>query len=178
MPTELSRLSGCLHRLLPHLRLDSVAITGGVAIEIGLAASGRKGTRNRVADLDLVATSPAAVKASVITQFLVAHYHAVGPCVPKFMIQLVQSRESGLPSSRISPARSQMHARRQSAADRSGCCRWTESSTTRFRRCHGLRMPRRLIQSTCVTHWSSGPFSPGPCRTFLDWNGSPVSQRP
>jgi len=89
LPSEHSRLSSCLHRLLPHLQVDSVAITGGVGIEIGLAALGRKGTRDRVVDLDLVAGSLSAVKASVAAQFLISHYHALGPGVRKFMIQLV-----------------------------------------------------------------------------------------
>jgi hypothetical protein len=38
--TELERLAGCLDRLLPHVQPDGVAITGGVAIQLGMAALG------------------------------------------------------------------------------------------------------------------------------------------
>ena len=88
-PFEIARLSGCLDRLVPHLRLDDVAVTGGVAMQLGLAAFGRPLARNGVADLDIVATSIDAVSASVVGTFLVSHFHMAGPGVPKFMIQLV-----------------------------------------------------------------------------------------
>jgi hypothetical protein len=66
-----------------------VAITGGVAIELGLAEVGRGGRRTTVADLDCVAASLDAIAPSVSDVFLVSHYHVVQPRVPKFMVQLV-----------------------------------------------------------------------------------------
>lgn len=92
---ETARLADCLDRLAPHLRMDRVALTGGVGMQVGLAALGHGGVRQHVADLDLVATSLDAVSSSIVDRFLVSHYHLVGPGVPKFMIQLVD------PESRI-----------------------------------------------------------------------------
>ena len=92
---EVARLGGCLDRLTPHLQMNRIALTGGVGIQIGLAALGHPDVRHRVADLDLVATSLDAVSSSVVDRFLVSHYHGVRPGVPKFMIQLVD------PESRI-----------------------------------------------------------------------------
>jgi hypothetical protein len=86
---EIERLSTCLARLAPNLRQHDVAITGGVAIQIGLAQLGREGTRETIADLDMVATALDAVFPSVTDTFLVSHYHSVRPGVPKFMVQLV-----------------------------------------------------------------------------------------
>jgi hypothetical protein len=88
-PVDTDRLSACLDRLLPHLRLDGVAITGGVGLQWGLAARGRQRLRRELADLDLVAASIDAIGSTVAGQFLVSHYHVVQPGVPKFMIQLV-----------------------------------------------------------------------------------------
>jgi hypothetical protein len=87
--SEVDRLSACLTRLMPHLRRDDVAITGGVAIQLGMAEFGRAGSRKVIADLDLVASSIDAVLSSVAGAFLVSHYHVVQPGVPKFMVQLV-----------------------------------------------------------------------------------------
>jgi hypothetical protein len=92
---ELGRLAGCLDRLTPHLDMRRIALTGGVGMQVGLAALGHQGLRHHVADLDVVATSIDAVRASVVDRFLVSHYHVVRPGVPKFMIQLVD------PESRI-----------------------------------------------------------------------------
>jgi len=86
---EIERLSVCLVRLLPNLRQEDVAITGGVAIQVGLAELGRAGTRDAIADLDLVIGSLDVVSSSVAAEFLVSHYHVVQPGVPKFMVQLV-----------------------------------------------------------------------------------------
>lgn len=88
-PAEMDRLSGCLDRLMPHLRQESVAITGGVGMQLDLAGLGRQGPRDTVADLDLVAASIDAIRSTAVGQFLVSHYHVVRPEVPKFMIQLV-----------------------------------------------------------------------------------------
>jgi hypothetical protein len=88
-PTEIDRLSGCLARLIPHVRLESIAITGGVGMQLGLAGLGRPAPRDEIADLDLVAASVDAITPGVVEQFLVSHYHVVRPGVPKFMIQLV-----------------------------------------------------------------------------------------
>ena len=92
---EALRLGGCLDRLMPHLRMNCIALTGGVGMQVGLAALGYPRVRDHVADLDFVATSLDAVSASVVDRFLVSHYHEVRPGVPKFMIQLVD------PESRI-----------------------------------------------------------------------------
>jgi hypothetical protein len=86
---EVRRLSACLARLLPHLRHEHVAMTGGVAIQLGLADLGRAGSRRAIADLDFVARSVDAVLPSVADGFLVSHYHVAQPGVPKFMVQLV-----------------------------------------------------------------------------------------
>jgi hypothetical protein len=86
---EAGRLSACLARLLPHLRQSDVAITGGVAIQAGMAMRGRAGPRKTVADLDMVATTIDAVSSGVADTFLVSHYHSLRPGVPKFMVQLV-----------------------------------------------------------------------------------------
>lgn len=88
-PADMGRLSGCLDRLVPHVRPGSVAIAGGVGMQLGMAGLGRQGPRDEIADLDLVAASIGAITANVVDQFLVSHYHVVGPRVPKFMIQLV-----------------------------------------------------------------------------------------
>ena len=87
--SELERLSVCLHKLIAHVHQGEVAITGGVAIQLGLAETGRVGGRTTIADLDLVASSLDAVAPSVSRMFLVSHYHVVQPGVPKFMVQLV-----------------------------------------------------------------------------------------
>lgn len=86
---EATRLGGCLDRLTPHLRMNGIALTGGVGMQAGLAAFGHPGVRDHVADLDLVAASLDAVSSTVAERFLVSHYHQVRPGVPKFMIQLV-----------------------------------------------------------------------------------------
>ena len=95
LPAEADRLFGCLDRLIPHVELDSLAMTGGVAMQLGMARLGRYGARNIVTDLDFVAGRIEAVRPGVVEQFLVSHYHVVQLGVPKFMIQLVD------PGSRI-----------------------------------------------------------------------------
>lgn len=82
-------MSGCLGRLMPHVRRDGIAITGGVAMQLGMARCGARKIRETISDLDLVAVSIDAIEASVAEQFLVSHYHAVRPGISKFMIQLV-----------------------------------------------------------------------------------------
>ena len=76
---EAIRLVGSLDRLTPHLRMNGIALTGGVGMQVGLAALGHVGVRDHVADLDLVATSLDVVSSSVVDQFLVSHYHEVRP---------------------------------------------------------------------------------------------------
>lgn len=44
-------------------------LPGGIEIHAGLAMLGRSGTRDRVADLDLVATSIEALSAGAVRQF-------------------------------------------------------------------------------------------------------------
>jgi hypothetical protein len=75
--------------LLPHVTRADIAITGGVAMHVGMARYGRRSLLSDITDLDLVATSIDAVRPSVVGPFLVSHYHVVRPGVPKFMIQLV-----------------------------------------------------------------------------------------
>jgi len=84
-----SSLSACLERLAPHLRMDDVALTGGAAIDLYLAQTGRRSSREAIADLDLVARSIDAVDPRITEVCLVSHYHVAGPGVPKFMVQLV-----------------------------------------------------------------------------------------
>ena len=86
---EMERLSACLARLLPNLRQDEVAITGGVAIQMGMARLGREGMRKTITDLDMVVSALESVLPSSADTFLVSHYHSVRPGVPKFMVQLV-----------------------------------------------------------------------------------------
>ena len=86
---EVARLAGCLSRLLPHLDADGVAITGSVAMEIGLARAGHPGARRTITDLDLVASDLDVVSPGVASAFLISHYHVPEPDAPKFMVQLV-----------------------------------------------------------------------------------------
>ena len=65
----------CLRRLLPHLRVGEIAVTGSLAILFHLQEAGRSRPRG-VRDLDLVASSPEAVAGSVGAHFLVSHYIA------------------------------------------------------------------------------------------------------
>lgn len=87
--SALERLATCLERLMPHLLQNDVAITGGVAIQFGMAETGCTGSRRTLADLDFVASSVEAVGPSASETFLVSHYHVVKTGVPKFMVQLV-----------------------------------------------------------------------------------------
>jgi hypothetical protein len=73
-------LASCLRRLLPHVEIDGLALTGGVAIDLHVP-----GARRAVADVDLVARGPASVRPSVTADFLVSHHHAR----PKWLLQLV-----------------------------------------------------------------------------------------
>jgi hypothetical protein len=86
---EVARLAGCLSRLLPHLRSDGVAITGSVAMEIGLARAGHAGSPRTITELDLVAIGLEVVSPGVSTAFLVSHYHVPQPEASRFMVQLV-----------------------------------------------------------------------------------------
>jgi len=72
-----------------HLDADDVALTGGAAIELHLAAAGRPARRAVVGDLDFLARCLKAIPPSVTRDFLVSHYHRARPGVPKAMIQLV-----------------------------------------------------------------------------------------
>lgn len=86
---ETERLRGCLARLLPHVRRDELALTGGVALELHLAAAGMPSRRRAIADLDLVARRLESVDASVSEEFLVCHYHVPQPAYPKFLFMVV-----------------------------------------------------------------------------------------
>src|SRR5262245_21750493 len=87
--SEETRLALCVDRLASHVDRARIALTGGVAIQLGLAALGKRGPRTRVADLDFVATSIDAVTPRATGTFLVSHFHTVQAGIPKFMIQLV-----------------------------------------------------------------------------------------
>lgn len=84
------RLVGaCLSRLLPHLDVNRVALTGSAAIELGLAGGVEPTGRALIGDLDFVASSMSAVRPSVTRDLIVSHYHRPTPERAKFMIQLV-----------------------------------------------------------------------------------------
>lgn len=63
-------LRRCLERLRPHVDVDALALTGGVALGVHLPE------RARLADVDFVAREMSAVRPSVTRDFLVSHYHA------------------------------------------------------------------------------------------------------
>jgi hypothetical protein len=86
---ETQRLAACLARLVRHISRDDMALTGGVAIQLELAASAYSGARTLSADLDFVARHFDAIAPTVSSEFLVSHYHLPQPDVAKFMIQLV-----------------------------------------------------------------------------------------
>ncbi len=90
--SEMERLEVCLARLVPHLDTDDVALTGGVAVELHLAAARRPGRRDVIGDLDFVARRMDAVAPSVTREFLVSHYHTPQTGVPKAIVQLVDPR--------------------------------------------------------------------------------------
>ncbi len=90
MLVELQRLRDCLARLVPHLDGEEVALTGGLAVELHLAAAGQPSLRGRIADLDFVARSMDAVMPSVACDLLVSHYHVRQPGVPKAIVQLIE----------------------------------------------------------------------------------------
>ena len=71
LTTEIDRLTGCFDRLMPHVQPGSLAVTGGVGIQLGMAALGRQGPRDDIADLDLVAASVGAISPTVAGSFLV-----------------------------------------------------------------------------------------------------------
>ena len=69
-------LARCLERLKPHVAVDQLALTGGVAL-----AAIVPGSRTRVADGDFVARRRDAIRPSVTRDFLVSHHH-VAPDKP------------------------------------------------------------------------------------------------
>ncbi len=87
--SETQRLGSCLSRLMPHCDQDAVALTGGVALELHLAAAFRPSRRHHIADVDFVARELDAIAPTVANDFLVSHYHVAQPGVPKGMLQLV-----------------------------------------------------------------------------------------
>src|SRR5574341_1362753 len=66
---ETERLSRCLTRLRPHLRLDEVALAGGVAISLRVAETGLTAWRHSIPDLDFVARRREAIAASGTEEF-------------------------------------------------------------------------------------------------------------
>ena len=87
--SDTQRLRSCLSRFLPHVDRERLALTGGVAIELHLAGSGRRGRRECLADLDFVASQLDVIAPTVVRDFLVSHYHVAQPGVPKGIVQLV-----------------------------------------------------------------------------------------
>jgi len=88
---ETERLSGCLTRLRPHLRLDEIALAGGVAISLRVAETGMAAWRHSIPDLDFVARRREAIASSVAEEFLVCHYHLPQPGYPKFLVMVADS---------------------------------------------------------------------------------------
>lgn len=84
-----ARLRRCLTRFLPHVDERSIALTGGVAIDVHLSERCLSSGRHVVDDVDFVAAGGDTVSSSVATQFLVSHFHQPQPGYPKFLIQLV-----------------------------------------------------------------------------------------
>ena len=83
-------LHDSLRRLAPHVDIARIAVTGGVAIGIHVeAACGEQARGAAAEDVDFVAQDIDAVRATVIDDFLVSHFHAPQPDSAKFMIQLV-----------------------------------------------------------------------------------------
>jgi len=83
------RLRSCLKRFLVHVDRTHLALTGGVAIELHLAARGQRRRREGLADIDFVASCPNAVSPTVVRDFLVSHFHVSQPGIPKSLLQLV-----------------------------------------------------------------------------------------
>jgi hypothetical protein len=75
-----ARLRDCLERLRPHVDVEALALTGGVALGVHRPALAR------LADVDFVAARMDAVRPSVTRELLVSHYH-VAPDKP--LVQLV-----------------------------------------------------------------------------------------
>jgi len=86
---RMDRLECCLTRLLPHLDYEDIALTGGVAISVHLAARGLRRRHQVVGDLDFVTRRCEVVRPGVTAEFLVSHFHQPQPGNPKFLIQLV-----------------------------------------------------------------------------------------
>ncbi len=83
------QLGACLTRLRRHVDLDGVALTGGVAIDVHLARSGRPQRPRPPNDVDFVACNQGTVSPGVTGEFLVSHFHVPHPGYSKFLVQLV-----------------------------------------------------------------------------------------
>lgn len=83
-------LHDCLRRLIPHVDIARIALTGGVAIGIHLDGTRDGQARSATAeDIDFVAAEVDAVCHTVTNDFLVSHFHLPQASYPKFLIQLV-----------------------------------------------------------------------------------------
>src|ERR671912_190028 len=83
-------LHDCLRRLIPHVDVARIALTGGVAIGIHLDGTGDGQARSGTAeDIDFVAAEVDAVCHTITSDFLVSHFHRPQASYPKFLIQLV-----------------------------------------------------------------------------------------
>jgi len=83
-------LHDCLQRLIPHVNIARIALTGGVAI--GVHVDSERGDRTRAdaaEDIDFLVDSVDAVRETVTHEFLVSHFHLPQPGYPKFLLQLV-----------------------------------------------------------------------------------------
>jgi hypothetical protein len=83
------RLRCCLDRLMPHVEAASIALTGGVAIELHRRAANACAPERPLADVDFVAARASVVSSSVTRDFRVGHFHSPQPGYAKFLIQLV-----------------------------------------------------------------------------------------
>lgn len=89
MSPDLGRLDRCLTRLVLGFGSESFVLTGGIAVDYHLAAAGRRGLRDSVADVDLVTARPERFAMDRARDLLVSHFHVPGAGVPKALLQLV-----------------------------------------------------------------------------------------
>lgn len=79
----------CVARLMRHVDVGRIALTGGVAIGLHTDGVGCTPSRTLAAeDIDFVAADVGAVRPTVSNEFLISHFHVPQPGYPKFMIQL------------------------------------------------------------------------------------------
>ncbi len=97
MEPDTTRLGACLSRLLRHVDRGRLALTGSVAIEVHLAAAARPSRRERLTDVDFIASDLDVIAPSVAMGFLVSHSHVAQVAVPKALVQLVDLTDAAPP---------------------------------------------------------------------------------